>query len=69
MINVDYISLVANLVALSVIGNLYVANIKNLRSQLELKKEQLKTAEENIKLWRDKVLGNGKTPPNTLNRF
>ncbi len=49
------ISLVANLGALSVAVILYAAYIKSLRSQISLKDEQLKTAEQNIKLWKDKT--------------
>lgn len=55
--SIEYIiSLVANLGALTVIGILYAAYIKSLRSQVCLKDEQLKAAEQNIKLWKDKTL-------------
>lgn len=46
----------ANLSALTVIGFIYVAYIKNLRSVTKLKDEQLKIAEQNIAKWKDKCL-------------
>ena len=53
---VDYIGLIANVSALSVAGILYAAYLKNLRSQIGLKEEQLKVAKSNVSLWKDKAL-------------
>lgn len=50
----EIITLVTNLGALTVIGFIYVAYIQNLRSTNELKEAQLKVAEQNVKLWKDK---------------
>lgn len=52
----EIIATVANLSALTVIGFIYVAYIKNLRSITKLKDEQLKIAEQNIAKWKDKCL-------------
>ncbi|NJA08056.1 hypothetical protein HC024_20310 [Methylococcaceae bacterium WWC4] len=52
----EIIATVANLSALTVIGIIYVAYIKNLRSVNQLKDAQLKVAEQNTKLWKDKAL-------------
>lgn len=46
----------ANFTALTVIGFIYAAYIKNLRSVNQLKDTQLKVAEQNVKLWKDKAL-------------
>lgn len=55
--NIEYIiSLVANLGVLTLVGILYAAYIKSLKSQISLKDGQLKAAEQNIKLWKDKAL-------------
>ena len=54
--DVELVTLIANLGALSIAGILYVAYIKNLRSQVSLKEEQIRTAEQNTKLWKDKAL-------------
>ncbi len=52
----EIIAIVSNLGALSAIGFIYVAYIKNLNSISQLKDSQLKVAEQNIKLWKDKAL-------------
>lgn len=52
----EIVATVANLTALTVIGIIYAAYIKNLRSVNQLKDAQLKVAEQNTKLWKDKVL-------------
>lgn len=54
--DVEVVSLIANLGALTVAGILYFAYINNLRSQVVLKDEQIKIAEKNVTLWRDKAL-------------
>lgn len=54
--DVELIGLIANLGVLSIAGILYAAYIKNLRSQLSLKDEQIGIAEKNTKLWKDKAL-------------
>lgn len=52
----EIIAAFSNLTALAVIGIIYAAYIKNLRSVGQLKDAQLKIAEQNVKLWKDKVL-------------
>lgn len=52
----EIIAATANLTALTVIGFIYLAYIKNLRSVNQLKDSQLKIAEQNVKLWKDKAL-------------
>ncbi|HCG8290496.1 TPA: hypothetical protein NJ528_004483 [Vibrio parahaemolyticus] len=52
----EIVAAVANLSALTVIGFIYVAYIKNLRSVTKLKDEQLKIAEQNIANWKEKCL-------------
>ena len=56
MSTTEIITLIANLSALSVIGFIYVAYIKNLRTINQLKDSQLSVAEQNTKLWKDRVL-------------
>ena len=59
MENTEYyriVSLIANLGALTVLGLLYAAYIKNLKSALELKSEQIETQDRHIAMWRDKAL-------------
>ena len=52
----EIIATITNLTALTVIGFIYVAYIKNLRSVNQLKDAQLKVAEQNVKLWKDRAL-------------
>jgi len=52
----EIITTIANLGALTVIGFIYVAYIKNLRTMNDMKDTQIKIAEQNIKLWKDKAL-------------
>lgn len=52
----EIITTAANLSALTVIGFIYFAYIKNLKSINDLKESQLKVAEQNVRLWKDKVL-------------
>jgi len=52
----DIITLVSNLGALTAIGFIYFAYIKNLRSVNKLKDQQLKISDQNVKLWKDRAL-------------
>ncbi|WP_159820402.1 hypothetical protein [Colwellia sp. 20A7] len=52
----EIITTIANVGALAVIGFIYIAYIKNLRSMNGIKDTQIKVAEQNIKLWKDKAL-------------
>lgn len=52
----EMIAAATNLTALAVIGFIYAAYIKNLRSVNQLKDSQLKISEQNLKLWKDKAL-------------
>lgn len=52
----EIITIIANLGALTIIGFIYAAYIKNLRTINNLKDTQLKVAEQNVKLWKDKAI-------------
>jgi hypothetical protein len=52
----EIITTIANLGALTVIGFIYIAYIKNLKSLNDIKDSQIKVAEQNVKLWKDKAL-------------
>ncbi|MDH5232664.1 MAG: hypothetical protein OEY38_21610 [Gammaproteobacteria bacterium] len=52
----EIVATIANMTALAVVGIIYAAYIKNLRSVNQLKDTQLKVAEQNVKLWKDRVL-------------
>lgn len=54
--DVQFFSLIANISALTLIGILYAAYIKNIKSELSVKDEKLSLAEQNTKLWKDRVL-------------
>ena len=53
--NIDIIQFIANISALAVIGWIYVAYIKNLRSISKAKDSQIAIVESNLNLWRDKA--------------
>lgn len=52
----EIIAAATNLTALVLIGFIYAAYIKNLRSVNQLKDSQLKISEQNLKLWKDRAL-------------
>lgn len=52
---IEYFQLGANGIALSVAGYIYAIYIKNLRTELSIKDEQIKTIEKNLSLWKDKA--------------
>lgn len=52
----EIVATIANMTALAVVGVIYAAYIKNLRSVNQLKDTQLKVAEQNVKLWKDRAL-------------
>lgn len=52
---VTYFQLGANGFALAIAGWIYLAYIKNLRSTLEAKDEQLRILEKNVALWKDRA--------------
>lgn len=52
---ITYFQLGANTVAVVVAGWIYLAYIKNIRSILEVKDEQLKVMEKSIAFWKDKA--------------
>lgn len=52
---VDYFQLGANGIALAVAGWIYAAYVKNIRSELSIKDEQIKAVEKNLTLWKDKA--------------
>jgi hypothetical protein len=59
----NYLQFIANLSALIVIGWIYAAYVKNLRSIAQSKDDQIIAVEKNLKLWRDKAeLLEKKTP-------
>jgi hypothetical protein len=53
---IEIIATAANLSALTVIGFIYVAYIKNLRAMNSLKETELGVAKQNVKLWKDRAL-------------
>lgn len=60
---IDYFQLGTNGMALVIAGWIYIAYVRNLKSQIDIKEEQLKTLEKNINLWKDKAsLMEQKTP-------
>ncbi|HHP1266687.1 hypothetical protein C3B80_22155 [Enterobacter cloacae] len=60
---IDYFQLGANGMALVIAGWIYIAYVKNLKSQIGIKEEQLKVLEKNVNLWKDKAnLMEQKTP-------
>jgi hypothetical protein len=65
---IEIITLVSNLGALTILGFIYVAYIKNLRSVNKLKSEQVKIAEQNIKLWKDRALESERKTPEFIEK-
>lgn len=53
--DINFIQFIANISALAVIGWIYIAYIKNLRSISNAKDSQISIVESNLKLWRDKA--------------
>lgn len=51
----NYVQLIANLSALVVIGWIYAAYVKNLRSTIDLKNTELESLRTNLQLWKDKA--------------
>ena len=51
----NYLQVGSNGIALLVAGWIYVAYIKNLRSTVSAKDEQIKITEKNLQLWKDKA--------------
>jgi hypothetical protein len=51
----NYVQLVANVSALVVIGWIYAAYVKNLRSTIDLKNTELESLRANLQLWKDKA--------------
>ena len=64
----EIIAAATNLTALTVIGFIYAAYIKNLRSVNQLKDSQLKISEQNLKLWKDKALGLERRAPEFIEK-
>lgn len=52
---IAYFQFGANAVAVAVAGWIYVAYVKNIRSMLEVKDEQLKVLEKSLSFWKDKA--------------
>lgn len=52
----EIIAASSNITALAVIGFIYIAYIKNLRSINQIKDAQLRLAEQNLKIWKDRAL-------------
>jgi hypothetical protein len=64
----EIIAAATNVTALAVIGFIYAAYIKNLRSVNQLKDSQLKISEQNLKLWKDKALGLERRAPEFIEK-
>jgi hypothetical protein len=65
----SYIQLIANLSALILIGGIYAAYVKNLRSSVDLKNTELDSLRTNLQLWRDKAEQLEKRTPEYLERL
>lgn len=52
---IDYLQLGANGIVLTILGWLYFAYIRNLKSEAKLKDEQVKASEKNMAFWKDKA--------------
>jgi hypothetical protein len=60
---INYLQLGTNGFALMVAGWIYFAYLKNLRSILKFKDEQIKVVEKNLSFWKDKALDFEKKTP------
>lgn len=60
---ITYFQLGANAVAVSVAGWIYLAYVKNIRSMLSIKDEQLKVLERTLTFWKDKAADFEKKTP------
>ncbi|HSV71842.1 MAG TPA: hypothetical protein VLI72_17180 [Methylibium sp.] len=60
---ITYFQLGANAAAVAVAGWIYVAYVKNVRSMLEVKDEQLKVLEKSLAFWKDKAADFEKKTP------
>ena len=67
--DIELFSFVTNMSVLTLAGLLYAVYIKNLRSMLVLKDEQLKLSEQNLKVWKDKVLELERQSPQFLEKL
>lgn len=65
----SYIQLIANLSALILIGWIYAAYVKNLRSSVDLKNTELDSLRTNLQLWKDKAEQLEKKTPEYLERL
>lgn len=52
---INHLQLGANGMALLVAGWIYLAYVKNIRGQLEIKDDQIKSVEKNLALWKDRA--------------
>jgi hypothetical protein len=65
----SYIQLIANLSALVLIGWIYAAYVKNLRSSVDLKNTELDAIRTNLHLWKDKAEQLEKKTPEYLEKL
>ena len=65
----SYIQLIANLSALVLIGWIYAAYVKNLRSSVDLKNTELSAIRTNLQLWKDKAEQLEKKTPEYLEKL
>jgi hypothetical protein len=65
----NYLQLIANLSALVVVGWIYAAYVKNLRSSVDLKNTELESLRTNLQLWRDKAEALEKKTPEYLEQL
>lgn len=59
----DYLQLGANALALTLAGWIYLAYVKNIRSMLAVKDEQMKVLERTLAFWKDKAADFEKKTP------
>lgn len=60
---ISYLQLGTNAVALTIAGWIYIAYVKNIRSLLEVKDEQLKVLDKSLAFWKDKAADFEKKTP------
>jgi hypothetical protein len=66
---INYLQLTANTFALGIAGWIYLAFIKNLKSTIQLKDEQIKTVEKNMTFLKDKIAEMEKKTPENMEKI
>lgn len=66
---INYLQLTANTFALGVAGWIYLSFIKNLKSSIQLKDEQIKTVEKNMVFLKDRISEMEKKTPENMEKI